>query len=148
MKITAKAGKEDIATVFIAEMDNGKLIEFVESVQPPIPREKKWVLIVSILYGCPIGCRFCDAGEYYMGKLYYLGDPQNMTKTAEGKVWQFYVEESKFDELRKSLKIVHHMRADGKIRVRCLAEKEPYPGAQTVQPTLEDAYLCLLGKSD
>ncbi len=51
MKITAKAGKEDIATVFIAEMDNGKLVEFVESVQPPIPREKKWVLIVSILYG-------------------------------------------------------------------------------------------------
>ncbi len=83
-----------------------------------------------------------------LGKLYYLGDPHNMTKTAEGKVWQFYVEESKFDELRKSLRIVHHMRSDGRIRVRCLAEKEPYPGAQTVQPTLEDAYLCLLGKRD
>ena len=69
MKIIAKTGKENIAMVYIAEMDNGKLIEFVESVQPPVPREKKWVLIVSTLYGCPVGCRFCDAGEYYKGKL-------------------------------------------------------------------------------
>ena len=69
MKIVAKAGKEDIAMVYIAEMDHGKLIEFVESVQPPIPREKKWVLSISTLYGCPVGCRFCDAGSYYQGKL-------------------------------------------------------------------------------
>ncbi len=69
MKIIAKTGNEDIAMVYIAEMENGKLIEFVESVQPNIPREKKWVLIVSTLYGCPVGCRFCDAGEYYHGKL-------------------------------------------------------------------------------
>ena len=69
MKVVAKAGNEEVATVYIAEMDNGRLIEFVESVQPPIPREKKWVLIVSTLYGCPVGCRFCDAGGYYQGKL-------------------------------------------------------------------------------
>ncbi|MFC1573916.1 radical SAM protein [Candidatus Latescibacterota bacterium] len=69
MKIKATAGTDDVAMVYIAEMDNGKLVEFVESVQPPIPRHKKWVLIVSSLYGCPVGCRFCDAGEYYSGKL-------------------------------------------------------------------------------
>lgn len=69
MKVVAKAGREDIAVVYIAEMDNGKLIEFVESVQPPIPREKKWVLILSTLYGCPVGCSLCDAGTYYQGKL-------------------------------------------------------------------------------
>ncbi|MFC1528437.1 radical SAM protein [Candidatus Latescibacterota bacterium] len=69
MKILTKTGTDEIAIVYMAEMDNGKLIEFVESVQPPVPREKKWVLIVSILYGCPVGCRFCDAGEYYQGKL-------------------------------------------------------------------------------
>jgi 23S rRNA (adenine2503-C2)-methyltransferase len=69
MKILSKAGDENIAVVYIAQMDNGKLIEFAESVQPPIPREKKWVLLVSTLYGCPVGCRFCDAGGYYQGKL-------------------------------------------------------------------------------
>ncbi|MBC8525671.1 MAG: radical SAM protein [Candidatus Cloacimonetes bacterium] len=69
MKIIGKTGNKDIAMVYIAEMDNGKLVEFVESIQPPIPREKKWVLIVSTLFGCPVGCAFCDAGKYYQGKL-------------------------------------------------------------------------------
>lgn len=69
MRIIAKAGKEDLAIVYIAETNNGNLIEFVESLQPPIPREKKWVLIVSTLFGCPVACRFCDAGSYYKGKL-------------------------------------------------------------------------------
>jgi len=69
MKVVAKAGREDLAMVYIAEMKHGKLIEFVESIQPPIPREKKWVLIISTLYGCPVGCRFCDAGGNYEGKL-------------------------------------------------------------------------------
>jgi len=69
MKIIAKAGKEDLAIVYIAETNNRNLIEFVESLQPPIPREKKWVLIVSTLFGCPVVCRFCDAGSFYKGKL-------------------------------------------------------------------------------
>jgi 23S rRNA (adenine2503-C2)-methyltransferase len=69
VKIKAKAGNEDIATVYIAETEKRKLIEFAESVEPPIPREKKWVLTLSTLYGCPVGCRFCDAGNFYQGKL-------------------------------------------------------------------------------
>ena len=64
----AKAGRDDIATVYLAETENGNRIEFVESIQPPIPREDKWVLIVSSLFGCPIGCGFCDAGGFYNGK--------------------------------------------------------------------------------
>lgn len=69
MKIKAKAEIKDIATVYIAEFSTGKLIEFVESVQPPIPRDEKWVLMISSLFGCPVQCRFCDAGGYYQGKL-------------------------------------------------------------------------------
>jgi 23S rRNA (adenine2503-C2)-methyltransferase len=68
MKIIASTGREDVATVYIAEMDSERLIEFVESVQPPIPREKKWVLLVSTMYGCPVGCMMCDAGGFYQGK--------------------------------------------------------------------------------
>jgi len=69
MRVLAASGDEDIATVYVAETDEGKLIEFAESVQPPLPREKKWVLTLSTLYGCPIGCRLCDAGGHYQGKL-------------------------------------------------------------------------------
>ena len=69
MKVTACAGNDDIATVYMAQTDTGKQIEFVESIQPPIPLEKKWVIIVSTLFGCPVRCPICDAGNFYHGRL-------------------------------------------------------------------------------
>jgi len=69
MKVIAKTGREDLATVYIAEFENKKRVEFVESIQPPLTREKKWVLIISSLFGCCINCQFCDAGGNYEGKL-------------------------------------------------------------------------------
>lgn len=68
MKIIASAGREDVAMVYIAEMESGNLVELVESLQPPLPREKKWVLLISTMFGCPVGCMMCDAGGYYRGK--------------------------------------------------------------------------------
>jgi 23S rRNA (adenine2503-C2)-methyltransferase len=57
--------------VYIGENSEGKRIEFVESIQPPFPRDQKWVLIISTMFGCPVGCSFCDAGVTYDGKLSY-----------------------------------------------------------------------------
>jgi 23S rRNA (adenine2503-C2)-methyltransferase len=68
MKIIASTGREDVAVVYIGELENEKLVEFVESIQPPIPREEKWVLLVSTMFGCPVGCKMCDAGGFYQGK--------------------------------------------------------------------------------
>jgi 23S rRNA (adenine2503-C2)-methyltransferase len=70
MKVIASTGREDIALVYIAELGEGKLVEFVEALQPPLPREKKWVLLVSTMYGCPVGCAMCDAGGFYHGKVF------------------------------------------------------------------------------
>jgi len=69
MQIVNATGREDIATVHIADMGEGRLVEFVESTQPPLTRNEKWVLIVSVLYGCPVKCLMCDAGDNYNGKL-------------------------------------------------------------------------------
>ena len=69
MKVLASAGREDIATVSVAELEPGKFIEFVEAVQPLKSRSEKWVLMISTLYGCPVGCAMCDAGGYYHGKV-------------------------------------------------------------------------------
>ena len=69
MKVTAVAGSDQIAMVYIADFGQGRAVEFVESVQMPLPREKKWVLMVSTLFGCPVKCRMCDAGGAYLGKL-------------------------------------------------------------------------------
>jgi len=69
MKIAAKVGTDDIAVVYVGKFDDGELVEFVEAVQPPIPREEKWVLMLSTLYGCPVSCKMCDAGGFYHGKI-------------------------------------------------------------------------------
>jgi len=69
MKVISKTQEHEIASVFIAENGDGRRIEFVESTQPPMDIHKKWVIIVSTLFGCPVDCKFCDAGGDYRGKL-------------------------------------------------------------------------------
>ena len=68
MKILARTGNSDLATVYMADMGEGRLIEFVEACQPPHGRAERWVLMVSTLFGCPVKCLFCDAGGGYRGK--------------------------------------------------------------------------------
>lgn len=68
MKIVASTGREDVAVVYIVEYPDGKLLECVESLQPPLPREEKWVVLISTMFGCPVGCAMCDAGGHYEGK--------------------------------------------------------------------------------
>jgi len=85
VRVIAEFGTDDLARVYVARADENDhrsgesaarlgeatscLVEFVESVQPPIPRDEKWVLIVSTLYGCPVGCAICDAGGWYDGPI-------------------------------------------------------------------------------
>jgi 23S rRNA (adenine2503-C2)-methyltransferase len=69
VKVIASTGREDIAVVYIVETRSGGLVECVEAAQPPIPRDIKWVLLVSTMYGCPVSCPMCDAGGAYRGKL-------------------------------------------------------------------------------
>ena len=54
MKVIASTGSEDVAMVYVVDMGENRLIECVESIQPPVPREEKWVdllvyLIIALL---------------------------------------------------------------------------------------------------
>ena len=69
MKILASTGREEIAVVYILDLGADRLVECVEALQPPLPIESKWVLLVSTMFGCPVKCKMCDAGGYYSGKL-------------------------------------------------------------------------------
>ncbi|MBU2651889.1 MAG: radical SAM protein [Bacteroidetes bacterium] len=69
MNIIAKTPESSIARVYVAEDEAGRKFEFVESTQPPLTIQDKWVLILSTLYGCPVGCTFCDAGGQYKGRI-------------------------------------------------------------------------------
>jgi 23S rRNA (adenine2503-C2)-methyltransferase len=69
MKVIAKTNDSDVATVYLLDMGKGRMVECVESRQPPFSKTEKWVIIVSVLYGCPIECPMCDAGGSYLGRL-------------------------------------------------------------------------------
>lgn len=69
LEIINKTAKDKIATVYIAKNKEEKCLEFVESTQPPLSRQDKWVLIVSTLFGCPVNCPMCDAGGFFQGKV-------------------------------------------------------------------------------
>ena len=63
----------------------------MESLQPPHPREDKWVLILSSLYGCPVDCPMCDAGGDFHGRpskeeLLAQADTLVLSRYADGKV--------------------------------------------------------------
>ncbi|MBN1426435.1 radical SAM protein [Candidatus Fermentibacteria bacterium] len=69
LEIVSSTPPNDLARVFVGRLSDGELVEMVESVQPPVPRAQKWVLIISTLKGCPVRCAICDAGGRYRGKL-------------------------------------------------------------------------------
>jgi 23S rRNA (adenine2503-C2)-methyltransferase len=68
MRVFAETGDSDIATVYMADLGDDKILEFVEALQPPFKRRERWILMVSTLFGCPVGCMICDAGGQYQGK--------------------------------------------------------------------------------
>ena len=69
LEVVKRYGNGVPASVILAALPDGTLIECAESVQPPVPRSKKWVVTVSTLKGCPVKCPICDAGGDYQGRL-------------------------------------------------------------------------------
>ena len=82
------------------------------------------------------------------GKLRYMGKPSDMTKEAEGHVWQFSIPASEFTQLAAGHLVVHHMSEGDSVRVRVISESSPWENAAVTTPNLEDAYLWLLRKKD
>lgn len=78
------------------------------------------------------------------GSLKYFGDPVNMVGMADGKVWQFDIDKTAFEQTLDKSRIINHIQKDDRIRVRYLSTTSPHDGAVQVEPNLEDAYLCLL----
>lgn len=81
------------------------------------------------------------------GEVRFHGTPQDMVDLTRGAVWQAQIDADRFEQLRRTARIVHHMRDGDQIRVRILAGEKPLPDAEGVTPTLEDSYLWLLEKA-
>ncbi|MFH0759166.1 MAG: efflux RND transporter permease subunit [Bacteroidota bacterium] len=78
------------------------------------------------------------------GEVLFHGTPREMTGLARGKVWKTTLPADRFEEVSRSLQVVHHMRDGDQIRFRCISAEKPFEDAREEHPLLEDAYLWLL----
>jgi len=78
------------------------------------------------------------------GEVLFTGTPREMTGTAKGRVWKVMLPAAEFEERTRDLLVMHHMRDDDQIRVRCISAEKPFENAEEEHPLLEDAYLWLL----
>lgn len=64
MKIIEKKEVPGLAGLYLAEFPGPgmRAAEFVDTVEPGVAKGEKWVLMISTQFGCPVGCRMCDAG--------------------------------------------------------------------------------------
>lgn len=64
LKIIERREVPGLAGLYLAELpgEGMRLIEFVDTVEPGVRKEEKWVLMISTQFGCAVGCRMCDAG--------------------------------------------------------------------------------------
>ena len=72
MKIEKISAIGDCAVLYSASRSGKRDMryEFIDAVDVGIARTLKWVLMISTQFGCPIGCRMCDAGLMgYKGNL-------------------------------------------------------------------------------
>ncbi|OGR89490.1 MAG: hypothetical protein A3J74_02220, partial [Elusimicrobia bacterium RIFCSPHIGHO2_02_FULL_57_9] len=72
MEIVSRQEIPGLASLYLARLraDPSSLIEFVDTLEPGVPKGEKWVMMVSTQLGCPVGCSFCDAGALgYRGNL-------------------------------------------------------------------------------
>ena len=80
------------------------------------------------------------------GRLLYQGTPQEMRHTAEGMVWESVVPEDDLPALEAQARLIGSLRTPEGVRARFLAPEPPAGlSAQPSAPTLEDAYLHMLG---
>ena len=64
------------------------------------------------------------------GGVVYLGRPIDMAEIAEGKIWTMNLSPDEYENNKDDLTVIHHMRENEIIRVRCLAENAPTDDAQ------------------
>lgn len=67
--VVSKHAHGELATVYLAETQDGHHVEFVDQAAPPPSLPESRIISVSSLLGCPVRCKVCDAGGQYEGRL-------------------------------------------------------------------------------
>lgn len=78
------------------------------------------------------------------GRLITHAAPEQLLKPVEGRVWEVTVSSGELDELRRTHIVGATSRTSEGVKARVVGVQEPGGTANSVTPTIEDAYLHLL----
>jgi ABC-2 type transport system ATP-binding protein len=82
------------------------------------------------------------------GHLIRHGAPEHLLQAVEGKVWQWIVPSAELNAAKQQYLISSTARRSDGVHIRVVADAPPGPDAQTVTPTLEDAYLYFVSSAN
>ena len=75
------------------------------------------------------------------GRLLALETPEAILQRARGQVWQANVDAEDYEALRSHFHVLQAQRQGGPVQVRVAHPAQPLPGAQSVEPSLEEALM-------
>lgn len=79
------------------------------------------------------------------GQLLREDAPENLLNELENKVWEWSVHSNELPILKQKHIISGAIRRSDGVQVRVVSADKPDPNAQNVSPSLEDAYLFIIG---
>jgi len=78
------------------------------------------------------------------GRLVAFGTAEDLLRQAAGSAWEATLASEVLAEQRSTLTVSSAVRHQDGVHVRLVGSTPPVPGARSVEPTLEDAYLYLM----
>ncbi|PIU64741.1 MAG: ABC transporter ATP-binding protein [Armatimonadetes bacterium CG07_land_8_20_14_0_80_59_28] len=111
------------------------------------------VIILSTHIVADIEAVADSIGVLHLGKVKFQGTPEELLRSIAGKTWQIEVEREELRQIKEKLQITGVFRSIGGVEIRVVAASSelggslPHIRARQVEPTLEDAYIHLMGGS-
>lgn len=78
------------------------------------------------------------------GKVCFEGSPASLAAQAHGQVWEITTDETQRTDLPATARVVATRRLGDAVNLRILSASCPLPGAQPVEPTVEEGYLLVV----
>ena len=75
------------------------------------------------------------------GELKFEGSPDEMIELSRGKVWEIFVTDAEYEEIKDKYPIISTIPAAGGLEIQVVAEQVEGYSAKQIEPNLEHAYV-------
>jgi ABC-2 type transport system ATP-binding protein len=81
----------------------------------------------------------------HFGRIRYQGTPEGLLQQIQGKTWEITLDRTELAGIKEKYLETGVFRSSAGMQVRVIADQVDHPRARAVEPTLEDAYIWLMG---